>query len=415
MTRFIRNQINDTPIVDTVFAIVKKADAAKTKYGADKVVDATIGALYNEEGKIVAYNSVFEHYNTIANSAKAKYAASFTGNADYRKRVYEWLVQDNTLKLNHSVIATPGGSGAVSMSMVDTLDANETIILPEIAWGSYKLMASMNNINTVTYQLFDGDKFNIADFEKVCSEVMNKQGKVMVVINDPCHNPTGYSLSNEEWQQIVNVLNNLSKSGPVILLNDIAYIDYAYDFIASRKYLNNFNNISDQVMVIVAFSCSKTLTSYGLRCGAAVILAQQAEDARQMEIVMEKSARATWSNIPNAAMDNFVYVTTKGYEDYNLEKARYVALLKQRSDIFVSQADEVGLKHYPYKEGFFVTIKMPDNATRDAYHEALMANNIFTVCVNKGIRVAICSLSVDKCLGLAAKMKTILDETLNQQ
>ena len=63
-----------------------------------------------------------------------------------------------------------------------------------------------------------------------------------------------------------------------------------------------FNNISEQVMVVVAFSCSKTMTSYGLRCGAAILLAQSAESVRQAEIVFEKSARAIWSNIPNAAM-----------------------------------------------------------------------------------------------------------------
>lgn len=38
--------------------------------------------------------------------------------------------------------------------------------------------------------------------------------------------------------------------------------------------MNAFNRMNDQVMIVVAFSCSKTLTSYGLRCGGAVILAR---------------------------------------------------------------------------------------------------------------------------------------------
>lgn len=58
--------------------------------------------------------------------------------------------------------------------------------------------------------------------------------------------------------------------------------------------------MNDQVMIVVAFSCSKTLTSYGLRCGGAVILARNQEDVRALEILMEKHARASWSNIPNA-------------------------------------------------------------------------------------------------------------------
>ena len=86
------------------------------------------------------------------------------------------------------------------------------------------------------------------------------------------------------------------------------------------------------------------------------------------------------------------------------------ALLKQRSDIFTAEADACGLTYYPYKEGFFVTLKVEDNAFRDAYHQKLMDEHIYTVKVNKGIRVAVCSLSVDKCKGLAQRMKDILDQ-----
>ena len=39
-----------------------------------------------------------------------------------------------------------------------------------------------------------------------------------------------------------------------------------------------------------------------------------------------------------------------------------------------------------------------------------MKEDIYTVKVNKGIRVAICSLSIAKCKGLAKRMKEILDE-----
>lgn len=409
MKTFIRQKVDPTPIEDTVFTVVNMAQKAKAEIGADKVVDATIGSLYDEDGKLVAFHSVFTHYNEMADIKKAKYAASFQGNADYREQVYQWVTQGNELQLAHSVIATPGGSGAISTTFVDILDMNETVVIPEIAWGSYKLMASMSNLNVETYSLFEGDHFNIVNFKEVCEKVMNQQGKVLVVINDPCHNPTGYSLSNEEWEKVTEIVNALSVKGPVVLLNDIAYIDFAYDFKGSRNYLTNFNDISDNVMVVVAFSCSKTMTSYGLRCGAAVLLAKKEESVRQLEIVMEKSARAIWSNVPNAAMENFVYVTTEGLEAFNKEKNIYVSLLKERSDIFIKEAAVCGLSHYPYKEGFFVTIKVEDKDRLVAYHEALLKSHIYTVKVNKGIRVALCSLSVEKTKGLAKRMREVLE------
>lgn len=406
---FVKQNVNKAPIEDTVFAIVKKAKEASAAIGAENVVDATIGSLYNEEGTIVAFDSVFTPYNNIAKETKAAYASSFVGNDSFRKQVYEWIVGGTGFTLAHSVIATPGGTGAVAITLQEILDEGETVILPEIAWGSYKLMATMDNLKVKTYSLFEGDHFNLDSLKETCREVMKTQKKLLLVINDPCHNPTGYSMSIEEWKDVVAFLNECGKEVPVVLLNDIAYIDFSYDLEHCRNYIKTFNDFSENVMAVIAFSCSKALTSYGLRCGAAILLAQTAEAVRDVEIVFEKAARATWSNVPNAAMENFTYVTTTNYDAYMKEKAMYVDLLRKRSDIFTAEADACGLAYYPYKEGFFVTVKIEDNALRDTFHELLMKQHIYTVKVNKGIRVAVCSLSSDKCKGLAKCMKGILD------
>ena len=193
-------------------------------------------------------------------------------------------------------------------------------------------------------------------------------------------------------------------------MNDIAYIDYSYNLDQVHQYMENFNNISDDIAVVIAFSCSKTLTSYGLRVGAAIIMAKDQKDVREIEIIFEKYARATWSNIANAGMENFVRVTQDHYEAFMQEKAEYIELLKQRSEIFVKEANECGLPIYPYKEGFFVTIQMPNNEIREQYHQALIKENIFTVQVNKGIRVAVCSISVQTVKGLAKRFKDIYDK-----
>lgn len=406
---FVKKNVNTTPIEDTVFAIVKKAKEAKAAIGAERVVDATIGSLYNEEGSIVAFDSVFTPYDNIKKEVKAAYAGSFVGNDSFRKQVYDWVVKPSGSTLAHTVIATPGGTGAVAITLQEILDEGETVILPEIAWGSYKLMATMDNLNVKTYSLFKEDHFNLTSFKETCLEVMKTQKKLLMIINDPCHNPTGYSLSMSEWEEVVAFLNECGKEVPVVLLNDIAYIDYSYDLEHCHDYIKTFDAFNDNVMVVIAFSCSKSLTSYGLRCGAAILLAKQPEAVRGVEIVFEKSARATWSNVSNSAMDNFTIVTTDNYDAYAKEKAMYVDLLKQRSTIFTTEADACGLAYYPYKEGFFVTVKIEDNTLRDKFHDALMAQHIYTVKVNKGIRVAVCSLSVDKCKGLANRMKEILD------
>lgn len=405
---FVKDSVSQTPIVDTVFAIVKKAKQAKKEKGDDAVVDATIGSLFTEEGELAALDCVFESLKSLDNKVLASYAAGFTGNPDFKDKVIDWVLDGNS-SLYKEVIATPGGTGAVAMTIQECLDPGQTVILPEIAWGSYNLMAQMNNIQTAHYSLFEGDHFDLDSFRDVCRQTMEKQDKLVVVINDPCHNPTGYSLSMEEWKEIIAFLDECSKTHAVVLLNDIAYIDFSYRGKEAKKYFSVFDDITDNMAVVVAFSLSKSMTSYGMRCGAAILMAKREEIVQQLKTVFEKDARATWSNVNNGAMAMFVDVLDNRTEDYDRERTQYVNLLKERSDIFVKEAEEAGLKHYPYKEGFFVTLSM-DNDLRDKYHEALMAEDIYTVKVNKGIRVAVCSMPVEKVKGLAARMKAILDQ-----
>ena len=404
---FIKESADKNPIVDTVFAIVRKANAAKEEFGAENVIDATLGSLYDETGNLVAMKSVFTSFDEVTPKQKAGYAAGFLGNADFRTLCTNWTVAGTSLA--SSVIATPGGTGAVSLGIGEFLEVGETVVIPDIAWTSYAIMAQDKQLKAVKYNMFDeNDNFNLASIKAAVSALKGKQNRIVLVINDPCHNPTGYSMSKAEWVELIGFLNEVGKTTPCIILNDIAYIDFAYDLEHSRDYMKNFEALSENVMVVVAMSCSKTLTSYGMRCGAAVLAAKSAESVKQAEIVFEKSARAIWSNVNNGAMHNFCNVIKNHYEEFMAEKAEYISLLKQRSDIFVTEAAECSLPLYPYKEGFFITVKV-DNAVRQQYHDALMANNIFTVQVDKGIRVAVCSLPVAKAKGLAAKMKQILD------
>ena len=80
MKKFIRENIDHQPIVDNVFKIVNLANDAIAKKGKENIINATIGSLYDEDGNLVALDTVFNTYNSLDNRTKAKYASSFSGN-----------------------------------------------------------------------------------------------------------------------------------------------------------------------------------------------------------------------------------------------------------------------------------------------------------------------------------------------
>lgn len=411
MSPFLNKRSDGKVMVDKVFKAAIKAREAKDKFGDDAVVDATLGTLFDENGVFVAFDSVWGPYETISKIQKAKYASSIQGNASFRDAVYKWLFGEIDVQIPCEILATPGGAGAISSTMKNILNPGETVIKPSQGWGPYKTMAAEFDLTLTDYNMFKDGHFDVVDFKETLQKVMNSQGKVLAILNDPCHNPTGYTMSGQEWNEIIEFVNVLSKQGPVVILNDIAYVDYNNEGASWKQHFKKFTKLSDNAMAIIAFSTSKTMTAYGARAGAAIAITNNKEELTKFINAGIYSARSIWSTVNNSAMELFSLVTTTPSlrEKYLLEKQYYVDLLKERADIFVSESNEIGLDIYPFVEGFFVTLRVQDNIQKETLNLSLQKNNIFTVEVDGGLRIAICSVPKRKLVGLASRIYNIMN------
>jgi aspartate aminotransferase/aromatic-amino-acid transaminase len=403
--KYLNSKVVDKPFLDEAFSLEAEVNLAREKDKNAKVYNGILGSLCDENVKLVALKSVYNLYDKISATSKAKYAFSIEGNKEYLDAVKSWVLTSNGCNLPSYVIATSGGTGAISLAVESILDSSQAIVLPSIGWNNYTHIASMNKLEIINYKMFDDDKFNLSSFKEACLLSMNKQHKVLAIINTPCHNPSGYSLSYQEWKELIEFINEISSQGEFILLNDIAYFDYCND-IHAKEYINLFNNINNNILVIIAFSLSKTLTAYGLRCGASLVISKNENDLKYIKYTFEKMARTTWSNVNNSAMELFSKIIQPEYLNlYIKEKQQYIDLLKKRSQVFIEGCKIEGIQFYPYQEGFFITLKMEDNEIRDKYFNKLKQKNIFLLRVNQGIRVGICGLSINDCQELPKLIK----------
>ena len=407
---FIKKEKDTSKLIDTVFTIVSKASIAKKECGSENVIDASIGSLFDEESNFVALDSVFKSYRSLTNKDYAKYASSFSGNNDFKDAIKKYVLENKFTNLKEKIIATPGGTGAISITISNMLSKGETIIVPNIGWTSYTIMAKENNLNVDFYSMFnESNNFNLNNLKEKILNSLRIQNKALVIINSPLHNPTGYSIKNNEWEELVRFINEDCDNKEVIILNDIAYIDYSFNLNNVKDYFKILDNLNDNALLVIAYSCSKTFTSYGMRLGAAIVLHKDENLLEEIFNAYDKSCRVYWSNANNGAMTNVANLINNHLEEFNKEKDIYINLLKERADIILKETKEIDLPIYPFDEGFFITLKV-DNSIKNKYHEELLNNNIFTVQVNEGIRIAVCSLPINKCYGLSKKLKDILDK-----
>ncbi len=387
--KFVKENENTERYVDNIFSVVRAAKADP------EGINATAGCLYNEEGKLFTYRSVYDQEKQITPIQRASYAASPAGNDAYIEAITRFVLEDKVTN-HHRAMATPGGTGAIFAAMRMCLDEGDTILYPAISWGNYKVMASEMNLKTMTYDIYDlNDLFNKLDMFP---------SKVFLIVNSPCENPLGHSYSLEEWKQIKEKLISLKKE--VVLLCDIAYIDYAYN--DPKGFFTLFNDIPDDLLVLIAASASKAFSYYGQRIGALIAIHNDPEYLDHFINLSSRLARATWSNLSNAAMLNITEVLNNHYKEYQEELNQAKGMLKKRTDLFIRQAEECGLKLYRFSDGFFVTMEMESNEIRDTFHQKLIDHHIYTIKVNRGIRVGLCSLPLETVDGLAYKIKELM-------
>ena len=388
---FIASKINKERFTEKVFKVTQAAKADKDP----STINATAGCLYDEEGNLFTYKIVAECEKNIPSKQKFAYAASPSGNKEYVNAISKYILEDR-VKNNYKTLATPGGTGAVYTSMKLTLDEGDTIILPKIAWGNYNDMVKQLNLNVIRYDVYDLDD--------LFSKIDSIDGKVYVLINSPCENPLGFAYSYEQWQKIINKLNNLNKE--VVLALDIAYIDYASN--EPKKFFELFNNINDNVLVLICASTSKSFSFYGERLGAMIAINNNSELVDKVINLSSRLARAVWSNCNNGAMLTVTEVLNKHYDEYIIERDNAIKMLKTRVNTFISEADGCGLVYYPMQDGFFITLKVEDDDYKEELHQRLMDNHIYTLTVNKGIRIAVCSIPLNKIHGLARRIKELM-------
>lgn len=395
---------------DAIFGASGAANEAAKKFGAAKVTNATIGAILDDAEKLACIPTMEKVFRALPISDCIAYAP-ISGLPGYLDAVVDLTFADQKPEGYYASVATAGGTGAIHHAIANYSERGDQVLTADWFWGPYNVLCQEAGRKLATYTLFDeAQNFNIRSFTDKVEELLKVQDSLLIIINTPAHNPTGYSLSEHDWEQVLDVCRTQAKSGTkkISILVDIAYIDYAGEKNETRRFMKQFGNLPANILTMFAFSMSKGYTMYGQRTGAIIGLSSSKEVIDEFANVNKFTSRATWSNINRGAMTVLTQIQQDKalLQQFEAERAAYYQMIRDRAAIFMQEAQGCGLKALPYKAGFFLSIPSSDpKAVCNKLHDDL----IFAVPLKLGVRIAVCAVPAAKMKGMAQKVLNAMD------
>lgn len=398
----------EIPAEDKVFAACKKANDAVSEYGQAEVINATVGALYDDEGNLVVFRSVDKVMKELEPEAFAAYAP-IAGTPGFRRAILKAALGGFEPKSYTGAVGTPGGTASIRNAIANYSCPGDRILTHSWHWAPYRSISAEMYRGIEYFELFDEEGgFNTADFDYKVKKLIRNQEHLVIILNTPANNPTGYSLTMDDWYAVKKTLDEVPLEKKVALVLDTAYIDYAGEPDEVRRFLSVIDNLRSNILPIIAYSASKTFTLYGGRCAAMICFAHSPEVAEEFERVNTFSSRATWSNPPRAPQEVIerIYADEDLLAEVEAERAEARDMLLARGRAFEEEAARCGLETLPFSAGFFVMV--PCNEP-DRIWEKLGEKNVFVIPFDGGVRVSVAASSEEKCRRLPALIKASMD------
>ena len=191
----------DRPADDPLFKL--HSEATERAARGESILNATLGTLSGEDGKIAVMPVVLETIARVDTRTAAGYAP-VAGIPAFLAATIADLFGDGPMAKKAVAVGTPGGTGAVYQAVVNFLEPGQKLLTTNYHWGPYTGIARNLGRDAETFPMFRPDRtFDVDALGTALLRHVDTQGRALVILNFPCHNPTGYSLEKDEWAKVV--------------------------------------------------------------------------------------------------------------------------------------------------------------------------------------------------------------------
>ncbi|MFD1294279.1 pyridoxal phosphate-dependent aminotransferase [Lutibacter holmesii] len=263
------------------------------------------------------------------------------GSESYREKLANHYFSKNNIKIKaEDIIITTGGSEALLFSLGSITDPGDEIIIPEPFYANYNGFSSSLSVNIVPITSKIEDNFALPDVEGF-EKLITPKTRAILICNPG--NPTGYSYTKEEIQQLAALV----KKHDIFLIADEVYREFIYN--EGAKHHSVLGDFGLEQHAILIDSVSKRYSMCGARIGYLISRNEEVLSTAR-KFAQARLSPPTYAQLASeAALD-----TPKSYFDEVIEE------YKSRRDLLIEELNKIeGVNATKPMGAFYCIVELP--------------------------------------------------------
>ncbi len=381
--------------------IVQAADAKEKA----KKYNATIGVAL-DHGSAMYFPSMKAQFADSMKVGEIFPYAPMGGVMALRKAWKEDMYRKNPSlegKVTSLPVVTSGLTNALSLVCSLFLENGGDVIVPDMYWENYNLILDeQRQANKILFPIFKGEGFNVEGLDYALTSA---EDCVMVILNFP-NNPTGYTPTEKESDEIIAVLKKHADAGKKIaLVCDDAYFGLFFDDGPCRQSLfAKAVGLSPNILAIKCDAATKEEMVWGFRV-AFITYGGTGLSDEQLDALVQKTMGALRGSLSSCTMPGQnIILKSLADPNHDSDKAKGVKTIGERylkmKEALKKYEGNGALRPLPFNSGYFMTFWCKPNAEElrryllDKYETGIIRND------EHHIRLAFSSVDVENIEGL---------------
>ena len=261
-----------------------------------KKVNLGVGVYYDDNGKLPLLECVQAAEKQMMQDPKARGYLPIDGIAAYDAAVKNLVFGAASEPVKSGRVATVqalGGTGGLKIGadFLKKVNPGAKVLISDPSWENHRALFSQAGFTVEAYPYYNAAKKGI-DFDGMLTALNLAAEGTVVVLHACCHNPTGYDITAEQWDQVIAAV----KARKLVPFLDMAYQGFGYGISEDGAVIGKF--VASGQNFFVSTSFSKSFSLYGERVGALSVLCQDQEEAGRVLSQLKIVIRTNYSNPP---------------------------------------------------------------------------------------------------------------------